>query len=262
MKRIVGQTRKALEDYHMIQAGDKITVGISGGKDSLTLLLALHELQKYYPKPFELCGISLDMGFEDADYTPIQKMCADLSIPYYVKKTNIKEIVFDIRKEKNPCALCANLRRGALNRAALEIGSNKIALGHHFDDVIETFMLSLFYEGRIHCFSPVTFLDRMQVYLIRPFIYVSEHSIRSAAKRLGLPVMHNDCPANGNTKRQYIKDLLTHLEKQDRNLKTRLFGAIQRSQIPEWAVAQQETPGNFEIVKNIFPAADNPANDQ
>lgn len=237
MKRIVSLIRRAIEDYDMIQEGDRVAVGVSGGKDSLVLLRALSELSRYYPKKFTVCAITLDLGYSP-DYSPIQKMCDELGVEYFVKKTDIKEIIFDIRKETNPCSLCAKMRRAALNEAALSIGCHKVALGHHNDDVLETFMLSLMYEGRVHCFSPVTYLDRTQVYQIRPMIYVREKDVKGAVRKLELPVVHNPCPANGATKRQYMKDLIVSLERENHpGLRKRLFTAIQTSGIDGWEMA-------------------------
>ncbi|MDK2799275.1 MAG: tRNA 2-thiocytidine biosynthesis protein TtcA [Clostridiales bacterium] len=234
MQRILSYLRKAVEDYNMIQDGDRIAIGVSGGKDSLTLLTALKALQRFYPKKFELEAITLTMGFDNFDLSGVQKLCDELGINYTIKPTNIAEVIFDIRKETNPCSLCAKMRRGALHDVALELGCKKVALGHHHDDVIETFFLSLFFEGRINCFSPVTYLDRKDIYLIRPMIYVPEKDIRGFSRRKALPVVASPCPANGNTKRQYIKELLADLNRENKGLKTRLFGAIQRSEIEGW----------------------------
>jgi len=236
MKRILSYVRRAIEDYNMIEEGDRIAIGVSGGKDSLTLLCALKELQRFYPKKFELEAITLDMGFKDADFSKVQKMCEKIGVNYTVKPTNIAEIVFDIRKEKNPCSLCAKLRQGALHNAALELGCRKVALAHHFDDVLETFFLSLFFEGRINCFSPVTYLDKKDIYLIRPMIYTPEKDIKGLVKRMNFPVVFNPCPANGHTKRQYMKDLIRQLNKENKGLKKRIFGAIQRSEIDGWNI--------------------------
>lgn len=234
MKKITSLIRRAVEEYDMINQGEKIAVGVSGGKDSLVLLRALKDLSRYYPKAFTVCGISLDMGF-GANFDPIKRMCDELDIEYIVRKTDIKEIVFDIRQEKNPCSLCAKMRRAALNDAAIDAGSRKIALGHHNDDVLETFFLSLMYEGRINCFSPVTHLDRMDVYQIRPMIYVREKDVRAAAKRNELPIVESMCPANGVTKRQYMKELICRLEKENfPGIRKRLFTAIQNSEIDGW----------------------------
>ena len=234
MKRITSLIRRAVENYDMIQEGDKVVVGVSGGKDSLVLLRCLYDLSKYYPKKFQVLGVSLDMGF-GADYEPVRKMCDELGIEYIIKKTDIKEIIFDIRQETTPCSLCAKMRRHLLNEAAKENGAKVVALGHHNDDVLETFMLSLFYEGRINCFSPVTHLDRMDIYQIRPMIYVRERDVRGAVKNHNLPVVHNPCPANGVTKRQYMKDLIARLEKENYpGLRKRLFTAIEKSSIDGW----------------------------
>lgn len=235
MKKVVSLTRRAIEQYNMIEDGDKIAVGVSGGKDSLVLLNVLAELSRYYPKKFTVMGLTLDMGY-DADYSKVQKMCDDLGVEYKVKKTNIKEIIFDIRKESNPCSLCAKMRRGALNDMAIENDCNKVALGHHNDDVLETFFLSLMHEGRIHCFSPVTYLDRTDMYQIRPMIYVRERDIRGVVKNSDIPVVHNPCPADGYTQRQYMKDLIKRLEKEMYpGLRKRLFRAIQDSAIDGWS---------------------------
>ena len=236
MKKINSMVRRAIEDYDMIQDGDKIAVGVSGGKDSLVLLRSLAELSRYYPKKFTVMGITLDMGYHP-DYTPIQKMCDDLGVEYFVKKTDIKEIIFDIRKDPNPCSLCAKMRRGALNDAALEHGCKKVALGHHNDDVLETFLLSLMYEGRINCFSPVTYLDRTGVYQIRPMIYVRERDVRGIVRNYDIPVVENPCPANGETQRQYMKELISRTEKETRpGLRKRMFTACQNSGIKGWGI--------------------------
>lgn len=239
MQKLLSYVRRCVDDYHMIEDGDKIAVGVSGGKDSLTLLYALSGLRRFYPKHFDIVAITLDMGFEGADFSEVQKLCDELGIPYILKKTQLKEIIFDIRKESNPCSLCAKMRRGALHDTALENGCKKIALGHHFDDAIETHMLSLFYEGRINCFLPVTYLDRKGVTLIRPMLYTSERYIKSFSRRISLPIVHNPCPANGNTKRQEIKDLLFSLEKGNPGLRERIFGAIQRYPLRGWDVASK-----------------------
>ena len=240
MKSILSYVRRAVEDYNMIEEGDRIAVGVSGGKDSLTLLMALKGLQRFYPKKFELEAITLDMGFEGFDPSGIQKMCDELEVNYTVKSTGIGKIIFDVRKETNPCSLCAKLRRGALHNTALEQGCNKVALGHHNDDVIETFFLCLFFEGRINCFSPVTYLDRKNITLIRPMIYMPEKMTKKAVEKFHLPVAFNPCPANGETKRQYIKELLGDLDRENRGLKGKIFGAIQRSYINGWAVDKHQ----------------------
>lgn len=226
MQKALSYTRRGVDDYNMIKENDHITVGVSGGKDSLVLLAVLAELRRFYPKKFHLSAVTLDLGYADMDFSPIAEFCRNADVDYHIKKTDIREIVFDIRKESNPCSLCAKMRRGALHDAALELGSHTVALGHHNDDVIETFMLSLIYEGRVGCFSPVSYLDRKGITLIRPLIYMPESYSSGLAKRLALPVVKNSCPADGNSKRQYIKDLIKRLEKENPGLKQRLFTAI------------------------------------
>ena len=230
MKRILNYMSRAVEDYNLIAPGDKIAVGISGGKDSLTLLNALYHYKKYFVNNFDIEAITLDMGYTESDYTPVAKMCEERNINYTVVKTNIKEVVFDIRQEKNPCSLCSKLRSGALNSNAVKLNCNKVALGHHFEDAIETFFLSLFYEGRVNCFSPVSYLDRTGITLIRPLIYTPESIIKGAAKRLNLPVCKNPCPADGNTKRQEMKNFINNRSKTDRHFKDKIFHAITTSQ--------------------------------
>ena len=234
MQKILSYMRKAVDDYNMIEDGDKIAVGVSGGKDSLTLLAGMANLRRFYPKKFDIEAITLDLGYDTMDFAIVKKLCDELNVNYHVIPTHIKEVVFDIRKEENPCSLCAKMRRGALNNAALELGCKKVALGHHNEDVTETFMLSLFYESRINCFAPVTYLDRRQVYLIRPLIYTPETLIKSYAKKANLPIVENSCPADGNTQRQEIKDLLSDLGKKYPGLRDRIFGAVKRSSIPGW----------------------------
>lgn len=234
MQRLLSSVRRAIDEYAMIQEGDRIAVGVSGGKDSLALLTALAGLRRFYPKHFSLYAVTLDMGFEGMDFSPVAALCDHIGVDYHIVKTDIKQIIFDIRKEKNPCSLCAKMRRGALHDAALSIGCSKVALGHHHDDVIETFFLSLIYEGRVSCFSPVTFLDRRGITLIRPLIYTPEAQVRGIATKLALPVVHNPCPADGNTKREEVKQLLSSLSEGDPELKTRLFTAVQNSGIPGW----------------------------
>ncbi|MEZ0536562.1 tRNA 2-thiocytidine biosynthesis TtcA family protein [Caldicellulosiruptoraceae bacterium PP1] len=228
MQHIFSKVRKAIEDFDMINDNDFVAVGVSAGKDSLTTLYALSYLRRFYPKKFDVIAITVDMGFENADFSPIYEFCKNINVEYKVIPSQIKEIVFDIRKESNPCSLCANLRRGILNSTAKELGCNKIALGHHLDDVVETFFLSLFYEGRLHCFDPKTYLDRTDITNIRPMIYVKEHEIRGAAKKLNLPVIVNPCPANGKTNRQKMKDFIKSLSSFHPATKDLVFGAIKR----------------------------------
>ncbi len=238
MKKILGHIRRCVEDFDMISDGEKVVVGVSGGKDSMVLLLSLHNLSRFYPKKFQVEGITLDMGFPDTDFSPIAEFCKREGIKYTVQKTDIAEIIFEHRKEKNPCSLCSKMRRGALHDFAKSVGSSTVALGHHFDDVVETFFLSLFYEGRINCFSPATFLDRKEVNVIRPMLYVREGEIKAFTKRMNIPVVKSSCPADGNTKRQFIKDTLAKLEIETPGLKERLFGAVARSDIQGWKIVK------------------------
>ena len=236
MQRMLSYVRRAVDDYHMIAPGDRIAVGVSGGKDSVTLLATLAALRRFYPNPFTLHAITLDMGFPNMDFSPIQTLCETIQVPYTIVKTDIKQIVFDIRKETNPCALCAKMRRGALNEAALSLGCKKVALGHHYEDVIETFFLSLFHEGRIHCFSPVTYLDRRGITVVRPLLYTPEGQVRGAAARLRLPIVHSTCTADGNTQRETIKQFVAAREQADHGFKQRIFSAIQHSRINGWNI--------------------------
>ena len=231
MKRLLSFVRRAADDYEMIKDGDKVAVGVSAGKDSLTLLCALAELRRFYPNKFELCAVTVDMGFDGADFSAIRKLCDELGVEYHIVPTQISKIIFDVRKEKNPCSLCAKMRRGALYNYAREIGFTTVALGHHFDDVVETFMLNLFYEGRLGCFQPVTYLTNTGVTLIRPMIYMPEKDVRYFATKNELPVVKSPCPADGNTEREEMKKLLHSLEKQNKGLRYRIFGAIQRGEI-------------------------------
>lgn len=231
IKRVLSYVRRGVDDYNMIEDGDRIAVGVSAGKDSLTLLCAMADLRRFYPKKFELCAITIDMGFEDADFSPIKALCDELEVEYHIVPTQISKVIFDVRKEKNPCSLCAKMRRGALYGYARDIGFNKVALGHHFDDVVETFMLNLFYEGRLGCFQPVTFLSNTGITLIRPMLYMPEKDVRYFAAKAELPVVKSSCPADGNTEREEMKKLLASLERENKGLRYRIFGAIQRGEI-------------------------------
>ena len=233
MQKLMGLVRRCVEDYHMIEDGDKIAVGVSGGKDSLVLLELLAALRGYHNKSFSLCAITIDMGL-GMDYSGIAEMCGRLEVPYTVIKTEIGPIVFDYRKEKNPCSMCSKMRRGALNQALLDLGCNKLALGHHFDDAVETFLMSLLYEGRISCFQPVTHLDRTGVTQIRPMLYIHEKTVDSFAKRMDLPVLLNRCPVDKHTKREEVKELIYELVKTYPDLKERIFGAMQRYPLEAW----------------------------
>jgi len=236
MQRILSFVRRACDDYNMIEDGDKIAVGVSGGKDSMLLLAALNHLKIFYPKHFEIYAVILDpqFGGKETDYFPIEKYCSDNNIPIIIKRTQIGPIIFDERKEKSPCSLCARMRRGALHDATLELGFNKIALGHHKDDVVETFLMNLFSEGRIGCFSPVTYLSRKDIHMIRPLIYTPEREIELAASRLGLPIVKSVCPADGNTLRQEVKERLAIMEKEKPGVSEKVFGALKRSGIDGW----------------------------
>jgi len=234
MQRMMGLMRSCIDDYHMIEEGDRIAVGVSGGKDSLTLLAVLAALRAYYPKHFELEAVTVDMGLEGMDFSGVEAFCREREIPYTLVHTEIGKIIFDYREEKNPCSLCAKMRRGALHDVLLAHGCNKIALGHHYDDAVETFLMSLFYEGRISCFEPVTYLTRTGITQIRPMLYIGEKAIAHFAEREGLPVVHNTCPADKHTKRQEVKELIASLQEQYPDLKTKLFGAMQRLPLPQW----------------------------
>lgn len=233
MQKLMGLVRRCVDDYNMIEAGDRIAVGVSGGKDSLVLLVLLAGLKKYFNKPFELEAITIDMGL-GMDYSEIQSLCDQWEIPYTVISTQIAPIIFDYRKEKNPCSMCSKMRRGALNQAILDKGFNKLALGHHYDDAVETFVMSLIYEGRISCFQPVTNLDRTGIVQIRPMLYIHEKTVDNFAKRMELPVLKNRCPVDKETKREEIKQLIYDLSATYPDLKERIFGAMQRYPLPEW----------------------------
>lgn len=236
MRRIVSRVRAAVDDYKMISAGDKIAVGVSGGKDSLLLLKALCELKRFYSNEFELVAITVDMRFgkQAGDFSAIAQMCQEYGVEYIVKPTDLYEIIFEVRKEENPCALCARMRRGILHDTAKEAGCNKIALGHHLDDAAETFMMNLLLESRIGCFAPVTYLSRKDITMIRPLIYIREREAVAATQRLNLPVVESKCPANGVTKREDVKRLLDTLSEQYGDVPERIIGAMQRGSIDRW----------------------------
>lgn len=234
MQAILSHVRRCIEDYEMIVPGDRIAVGVSGGKDSLILLYAMAKLKEFYPVPFELHALTVHPGVPEMDFGPVAELCESLNVPYHMIQTEIFDIIFNYRKEKNPCSMCAKMRRGAIHNSMKELGLNKIALGHHFDDAVETFFLSLFYEGRLSCFQPVTYLDRTKITQIRPLLYCGEGMVRNAAIRHELPIVHNPCPADGNTRRQEVKELIERLRKDYPNLKDYVFGAMQRLPLPEW----------------------------
>lgn len=234
MQRILSTMRQAIEQYNMIEEGDKIAVCLSGGKDSITLLLALKNLQIFYPKHFEIIAITIDPGFEFFDVKFLKDLCKEQGVDLFVGESHAKEIVFDIRDEKNPCSLCANLRRGIINSIAIENGCNKIALGHNKEDVLETFFLNLLYTGNIHTFSPVSYMDRSKVTLIRPLIYTEEKEIKRALKKLGITPMAKTCPMDGYSKREDMKNLINDFSKEIPQIKANLMGAIERAKIDGW----------------------------
>lgn len=234
LQQVLSNVRRAIDDYHMISEGDRIAVGISGGKDSITLLFALSSLQKFYPKHFELCAVTADLGFQNVDFDEIKQICKSLNVEYTIVKTDISEIVFDTRKESNPCSLCAKMRKGALNQTIKELGCNKIAYAHHKDDVIETMLMSLIYEGRIHTFMPITYLDRTEVTVIRPMIYMNEADVIGFINKQKLPVLKSPCPVDGHTKREYIKQLLRQINLENPGVKDRMFTAIQNGNLEGW----------------------------
>lgn len=238
MQEILGLVRRCVEDYQMIRPGDRIAVGVSGGKDSLLTLAALARLREFYPHPFDLTAITIDAGTPGMSFDGVAEFCRGLGVEYLRVPVPIYEVVFLERKEKNPCSLCAKLRRGALSTAMNEHGIKKIALGHHHDDAVETLLMNLLFEGRLGCFQPVTYLSRADVTQIRPLLYVTEQQVRRAAAKLALPVVHNPCPANGETRRQEIKELLAALEQRYPNLRKKLFGAMQRYPLHGWDMPQ------------------------
>lgn len=236
LQQMLSLVRRAVQDYNMIEEGDKIAVGISGGKDSLAMLMVLKSLQRFYPKSFDLEAITVNLGFEGMDFSPIKDFCRELGVNYTVVDTDIGEIVFEARKEKNPCALCAKMRKGALNTKVDELGCKKIALGHNRDDVIETFLMALLYEGRIHCFSPYTYLSRRKIVSIRPLIYVPERDVIGFSKKYSLPVVKNKCGVDGRTKREEIKQLMKQLASKYDHFEERTFNAIKRSYLDGWKI--------------------------
>lgn len=249
LQRLLSYTRRAVDDYRMILPGDRIAVGISGGKDSLTLLYALHGLKRFYPSAFELQAITVDLGFPDFDLSRIQALCEQLEVPYTIVKSEIGQIIFQERKETNPCSLCAKMRKGALNEKAKELGCNKIAYAHHQDDVVETMLLSLIYEGRFYSFSPYTYLDRMDLTVIRPMLYIPEAEVIGFQNLMKLPVCKSPCPADGHTRREYAKDLLRQLNQENPGVKERMFSAILNGNIKGWPQRQPQT-GKGGLVSN------------
>ncbi|MBR1854491.1 MAG: tRNA 2-thiocytidine(32) synthetase TtcA [Lachnospiraceae bacterium] len=234
IQQLYSYVRRAVDDYGMIEEGDKIAVGISGGKDSLTLLYALHGLMRFYPNHFQIHAVTVDLGFDNLNLTQIQALCDELQVPYTIVKTDIAQIIFEERKESSPCSLCAKMRKGALNQAIKEAGCNKVAYAHHKDDVVETMMMSLIYEGRFHTFSPVTYLDRTALKVIRPLIYVNEADVIGFVNKYNLPVVKSPCPADGFTKREYVKNLLKQINTDAPGVKNRMFTAICSGTMKGW----------------------------
>lgn len=234
LQKLLSYVRKAIDDYNMIENGDKIAIGLSGGKDSVALLVALNSLKNFYPKKFDIEAITISLNFDKMDFSSMVELCNRLSINYTIENTFISQIVFSERKEKNPCSLCSKLRKGALNNVAKKLGCNRVALGHNKDDIIETFFLSLFYESRINTFAPVTFLDRKQLYSIRPLMYVREKDIKAFISSNNLSIVKNLCPASGNTQRERIKEFIYQNEKVYDCFDEKIFGAIKRSDIYGW----------------------------
>lgn len=239
LQQMLSVVRKAVDEFQMIQSGDKIAVGVSGGKDSLAMLTALRELQRFYPAPYTLEAVTVDLGFPNVDFHMIQRFCEDLQVPFTKVDTEIGEIIFENRKEKNPCSLCAKMRKGALNQTAKELACNKIAYAHHKDDVVETMLLSLIFEGRFHTFSPVTYWDRTDLTLIRPMVYMNEADIIGFQNKYQLPTAKSPCPADGHTKREYAKELLKGLNRDYAGTKQRMFTAILNGNLKGWEVRRE-----------------------
>ena len=234
MQKLIGLVRRCVQDYHMIEEGDKIAIGISGGKDSLTLLFALHGLKRFYPKNFEIHAVTVDLGFDNLNLDKIKELCKTLDIEYTIVNTDIAQIVFEERKEDNPCSLCAKMRKGALNQAIKDAGCNKVAYAHHKDDVVETMLMSLIFEGRFHTFAPVTYLDRTELTVIRPLMYMNEADVIGFVNKYNVPVVKSPCPADGHTKREYVKNLLRSLNLENPGVKERMFTAIVNGNMKGW----------------------------
>lgn len=229
LQQALSIVRRAIDDYNMIADNDSIAIGISGGKDSLTLLYALHGLKRFYPKHFNLCAVTVDLGFGNLNLEQIKELCESMDIPYHIIKTDIGKIIFDDRKESNPCSLCAKMRKGALNTAIKELGCNKVAYAHHKDDVVDTMIMSLIYEGRFHTFRPVTYLDRMELTVIRPLIYMKEADVIGFVNKYNVPVVKSPCPADGHTKREYVKILIQEINRENPGVRDRMFTAVKGS---------------------------------
>ncbi len=234
LQQVLSLTRRAVDDYHMIEPDDRIAIGISGGKDSLTLLYALQGLRRFYPVPFHLTAVTVDLGFGNMDLSGIEKLCQKLDVTYRIVKTDIGKIVFEDRQESNPCSLCAKMRKGALNDAMKAAGCNKVAYAHHRDDVVDTMMMSLIYEGRFHTFRPVTYLDRTQITVIRPLIYMSEADIIGFVRKNNVPVVKSPCPADGHTKRETVKNLVQKINLEAPGVRERMFTAVLHGKLDGW----------------------------
>lgn len=234
LQQLYSQVRQAVDDYEMIQVGDKIAIGISGGKDSLTLLYALSGLRNFYPHKFELVAISVDLGIAPVNMSSIEQLCNKLNVPLTVIPTKIGPIIFDERKESSPCSLCAKMRKGALNEAAIRLGCNKVAYAHHMDDIIETMFLSMIYEGKFYTFPPATHLDKSNLTVIRPLMYVIEADVIGFKNKYDLPVIKNPCPADGYTRREYVKQLIRQINRENPGVKKRFFHAIETGNIEGW----------------------------
>ncbi len=242
MQRVLGYMRKAIQEFHLIEDGDRIAVGVSGGKDSLVLLQGLKRLQRFIGIRYELVAITLDLCFDgkETDYSPVKAMCEQLGVEYVVKPTEIGQIVFDVFQSQNPCSLCARMRRGALHDLTKALGCNKLALGHNYDDVVETFVMNLFQEGRVGCFAPIAYLDRKDLFVIRPLVFAPEKDVRAAALSKELPIVKSKCPADGKTNRQRTKEWLRGMEREDHGFTYRLFGALRRSGVDGWGYAEKQ----------------------
>lgn len=234
LQQVLSYVRRAVDDYHMIKEGDRIAVGISGGKDSLTLLYALNGLRRFYPKGFDIHAVTVDLGFKNLNLDRIRALCDTMQVEYTVVKTDIAQIIFEERREANPCSLCAKMRKGALNQAVREAGCNKVAYAHHKDDVVETMLMSLIFEGRFHTFAPVTYLDRMELTVIRPLMYMNEADVIGFVRKYDVPVVKSPCPADGHTKREYVKNLLRSLNLENPGVRERMFTAVVNSKMKGW----------------------------
>lgn len=242
MQKILGYMRRAIEEFDLISDGDSIAVGVSGGKDSLVLLKGLILLRSFIGIDYSLTAVTLDpcFGGAEGDYSPVEQLCRESGVPYILERTRIGEIVLDVRHEEHPCSLCSRMRRGALHNVAKSAGCNKVALGHHYNDAVETFVMNLFVEGRIGCFSPKSFLDRKEITVIRPLVFAPEHEIRRAAKHLGVEIVKSACPADGNTMREETKRFLAERERLDHGFTDRIFGAMRRADINGWGFKEKK----------------------